>query len=88
MQRAQKAAAESDPLRGLYEDGQPAPTPEGEEDSTVKERADALGVLIRAGVDPEDAAQRAGLDGIEFTGAIPVSLRPKVTDAAQLEDKA
>lgn len=87
VQRAQKAAAESDPLRGLYEDGQPAPAPEGDEDPTVKERADALGVLIRAGVDPEDAAQRTGLDGIEFTGAIPVSLRPKVTDAAQLEDK-
>ncbi|MFC9761657.1 phage portal protein [Rhodococcus jostii] len=53
----------------------------------LKKRADALGVLIRAGVDPVDAASRVGLDGTEFTGAIPVSLRPLASDATGLEDK-
>jgi hypothetical protein len=38
----------------------------------VKTKADALGSLIRAGVAPADAAARAGLDDIEFTGAVPV----------------
>lgn len=41
-----------------------------------KEQADALGVLVRAGVDPADAARRAGLSGVKFTGMTPVALRP------------
>ena len=51
----------------------------------MKAQADALGVLIRSGVDPEGAAQRVGLGGLEFTGAIQVSLRPTAPDAAKLE---
>lgn len=51
----------------------------------MKAQADALGVLIRAGVDPADAAQRVGLDGLDFTGAVPVSLRVPQSDAAKLE---
>lgn len=43
----------------------------------LKQRADALGVLIRAGVEPKVAAGLAGLPGIRFTGATPVSLREK-----------
>ena len=43
----------------------------------LKQRADALGVLIRAGVEPTVAADLAGLPGIRFTGATPVSLREK-----------
>lgn len=43
----------------------------------VKNRSDALGVLIRAGVEPEIAAQEAGMTGLKFTGATPVALRPK-----------
>lgn len=50
-----------------------------------KAKFDALGVAIRAGVDPVDAAARLGLDGIKFTGAIPTSLRPLETDAVRLE---
>jgi hypothetical protein len=42
----------------------------------MKATFDALGVAIRAGVEPADAARRLGLDGISFTGAMPVSLRP------------
>lgn len=49
-----------------------------EEDSAdLKQRADAMGVLIRSGVDPADAARRAGLTGVRFTGERPVSLRPQ-----------
>lgn len=47
-----------------------------EEADVMKAKADALGVLVRAGVDPADAARRVGLEGITFTGAIPVALRP------------
>ena len=43
----------------------------------LKQRADALGVMIRAGVEPKVAADLAGLPGIQFTGATPVSLREK-----------
>jgi hypothetical protein len=89
VQRVLKLAREKDPLRGLYENGDPESPEigEGEDEPGIKENADALGVLIRAGVEPEDAAKRTGLDGVKFTGAIPVSLRPKEADAAKLEDK-
>ncbi|HMG44664.1 MAG TPA: phage portal protein [Acidimicrobiales bacterium] len=51
----------------------------------LKQRFDALGVAIRSGVDPDDAARRLGLEGVKFTGAIPVSLRPAAADARELE---
>lgn len=53
----------------------------------MKRKFDALGVAIRAGVDPQDAATQVGLSGTKFTGAIPVSLRPLAADATGLEDK-
>lgn len=47
----------------------------------VKARADAMGVLIRAGVKPEDAARLAGVQGAAFTGMVPVALRaPEASD--------
>lgn len=64
----------------------PAETPP-ESATDVKAKADALSVLIRAGVAADEAAARVGLTGLEFTGAIPVSLRPPVEDAAKLEAK-
>jgi hypothetical protein len=48
----------------------------------LKEQFDALGVAIRSGVDPDDAARRVGLEGVKFTGAIPTTLRP----AAEVPD--
>lgn len=51
----------------------------------VKAAADAMGVLIRAGVEPAEAAQRVGLGGLPFTGAVPTSLRLPEKDAASLE---
>lgn len=51
----------------------------------IKAKADALGILIRAGADPVSAAARVGLTGMAFTGAVPVTLRLPETDAASLE---
>lgn len=55
--------------------------------SELKDKFDALGVAIRAGVDPQSAARMLGLQGVEFTGAVPVSLRMPQTDATGLEEK-
>lgn len=51
----------------------------------MKAKFDALGVAIRAGVEPEDAARRVGLEGIRFTGAVPVSLRLPETQSDRFE---
>lgn len=42
---------------------------------SVKSKAEAMGVLIRAGVDQESAAAHVGLSGVQFTGLVPVTLR-------------
>ncbi len=52
----------------------------------MKTKFDALGVAIRAGVDPQSAATLIGLGGVEFTGAVPVSLRVPESDAKRLEE--
>lgn len=51
----------------------------------LKRRADAMGVLIRSGVEQESAAREAGLGGVRFSGAMPASLRLPEEDAAGLE---
>lgn len=56
------------------------------EAAELKAKFDALSVAIRSGVDPDDAAAKLGLEGLEFTGAVPVSLRMPEADAEQLED--
>lgn len=56
-----------------------------EQADAMSAKFDALGVAIRAGVNPEDAARVLGLPDIGFTGAVPVSLRLPQTDAAELE---
>jgi hypothetical protein len=66
--------------------GQSGETP-AVEAAALKSKADALGSLIRSGVDPESAAQQVGLSGVEFTGAMPVSLRLPENDASQLEQR-
>lgn len=73
----------------VFEDptgGYPAPTA-GPDSGEMKTKADALGILIRAGVDPTDAARQVGLSDVEFTGAVPVSLRLPETDADKVEDR-
>jgi hypothetical protein len=54
--------------------------------AAVKAKADALGILIRSGVDAETAARLVGLDGVKFTGAVPVSLRMPEDEARSLEE--
>lgn len=62
-----------------------APAPPQRDPAEVKAQADALGALIRSGVDPVDAARQVGLSDIRFTGAVPVSLRLPESDARTLE---
>jgi hypothetical protein len=54
-------------------------------DDSLQARFTALGVAIRAGVDPTSAATSVGLSGLSFTGAIPTSLRVPQADAQALE---
>lgn len=73
-----------DTLRGA---GATAPAAAPEDSAAVKAKADAMGVLIRAGVDPKEAAEQVGFAGIKFTGAVPVSLRLPAADATGLEQQ-
>ena len=52
----------------------------------VKAKADAMGVLIRSGVEPVSAAAQVGLDDVAFTGAVPVSLRLPESETVDLEE--
>lgn len=62
-------------------------TPSGDDAAALKAKADALGSLIRAGASPESAAAMVGLEGLTFTGAVPVSLRLPEADASALEQQ-
>lgn len=79
--------ADVDPMDALLAETarQTGDSPAAAEASDVKAKADAMGVLIRAGVDPISAAEKVGLPGVKFTGAVPTSLRLPETDAADLE---
>lgn len=79
VERAGAAAAKRD--QGIM------PEDLGDRTEEKKKQFDALGVGIRAGADPEYVAKEVGLPDAEFTGAIPVSLRPKEADAKTLESK-
>lgn len=72
-------ASATDPLsRSLAES-------RGDDAGDLKKKADALGVLVRSGVDPAQAARIVGLDDLTFTGAVPVSLRVPESQASRLE---
>jgi HK97 family phage portal protein len=43
---------------------------------SMRERIDALGVLIRSGFEPDAACLAVGLDPIEHSGTIPVTVQP------------
>lgn len=72
--RAAPAAAPVDGA-GTPAAAEPAGPSEAEKASTLKVQFEALGMAVRAGVDPEDAAKRVGLDGIKLTGLVPASLK-------------
>lgn len=57
-----------------------------EDASAQKAKFEALGMAVRAGVDPDWAASRLGLEGIKLTGAVPVSLRQPESAAAKFEE--
>ena len=47
------------------------------EQTSLRDKAEALGAFIRAGVEPVDAARIVGLDeGVDFIDALPVTLKP------------
>jgi hypothetical protein len=60
--------------------------PSGEDPAALRQKFEALGVAIRAGVDPASAAVAIGLPSLKFTGAVPVSLRLPESEASGLED--
>jgi hypothetical protein len=60
--------------------------PPGEDPAALRQKFEALGVAIRAGVDPASAAVAIGLPSLKFTGAVPVSLRLPESEASGLED--
>lgn len=90
-----RRAATSDTLQKLAAIAEGSPTadraegsgPTESDASDLKAKFDALGVAIRAGVDPDDAATRLGLSGIKFTGAVPVALRMPESEATSLEER-
>lgn len=47
-----------------------------EESADFRSRAEALGALIRSGVEPASAAAAVGLPGLSFIDAMPVTLKP------------
>lgn len=58
-----------------------------EDAAAMKARVDALGGLVRAGVDQGQAAERVGLPGLSFPN-LPVTIRVPEADAAGLEGGA
>ncbi|MGL4176097.1 MAG: hypothetical protein ACRCSN_08455 [Dermatophilaceae bacterium] len=65
--------------------------PEVQADASVagdlRLQAEALGQLIRAGADPEQAAAKVGLEGLEFPN-VPVTVRIPESEATALEGSA
>lgn len=61
-------------------------TPSGDSAEDLREKFEALGVAVRAGVDPESAAAILGIGEIKFTGAVPVTLRVPESEARTLEE--
>lgn len=79
--------AEADPLLALTEEikrqgtapaaASDAPTDdEADTELITKADADTFSTLVRSGVEQESAARKVGIDGLEFTGGTPVTMRP------------
>jgi hypothetical protein len=81
--RAQAAIVEL--AAGISADPSSSTSTTGNTAAETKAKADAMGVLIRSGVAPDAAARLVGLEGVEFTGAVPTSLRQPEAAAAELE---
>jgi hypothetical protein len=76
IDRWKALAARGDALGGLAQIlDQQSMTPAAAEAADIKAKADAMGVLIRAGVDQESAARQVGLDVSFVPGAVSTSIR-------------
>lgn len=64
----------------------PPPPERADDPQDLKTRFEAIGVAVRAGINPEAAADRLGMSGLRFTGAMP-SLRLPETEADALESR-
>lgn len=60
--------------------------PAGQGGADLKAAFEALGVAVRAGVSADSALRLLGLDDVEMTGAVPVSLRLPEKEASALEE--
>lgn len=58
----------------------------GNSAADIKAAADAMGALVRAGAEGESAADIVGLEDLEFTGAVPTTLRLPDRVADDLEE--
>ena len=85
VERAKQLVEANDPFAGFADQLAGGMTP-AEDPAETKAKADAMGVLVRAGVDPLDAAARVGFSGLKFTGAVPTSLRIPESQAGALEE--
>ena len=81
-QDSAEAAAQSAPVEKAV-----SASTGGLDTSRAKEAFDALGVAVRAGVDPQSALDVLGMPGVKLTGAVPVSLRLPEADSKVLEEK-
>lgn len=70
-------SAPAEPGEPVADDGPSA----AEKAATLKVQFEALGMAVRAGVDPADAAKRVGLEGVKLTGMLPTSLKMPGEDA-------
>lgn len=89
VERWRARAQEGDALGNLAAmlERQAGGAPVGEDAAAIKAKADAMGALIRAGVEPTSAAAQVGLSSVSFIeGAVPVSLRLPERVAAGLEE--
>lgn len=64
----------------------PPPPMSVEEAQVLKTKLEALGIAKRSGVADESIIELLQLRGIEFTGAVPVSLRLPKTETQGLEE--
>src|SRR5690625_5243245 len=77
MDQEQRRALARQSLSELVQRGQPGEGDVSEVDQVqaMRTRFEALGLAIRAGVDPNSAAQMLQLEGVQFTDLVPASLR-------------
>lgn len=77
--------------QGLFERQAGADAPDApattDDPAALKAKADALGALVRAGVEFDSAKDLVGLPGAVSSGGVPVALRFPSTDATTLEDR-